>query len=677
MRGQQAMEMYSTAGGVLFLDKGGQPGAGVLMHNSQHARDLAKFLAAMLETARDVNAEPGSPDSCSCLEEVIDPTEPDVDFAVRLELHEVLKGLSLRDGAGKQAAGQLSDRLTEVLEGDDHAVGVLWALLAGCDDQPHADALQRAVSSPPGGRSAPGGRTASGGGSRSGGLPHKTASGLRRVWANVCMNAIVTVVLFLAWWLAWRPLQVRPQAGVLLLEVFAVWSLSFLPGWLYIRFLGQRAGALWDEYVLNLHRLRWDSPRHLPKPPVNSDFYAEWLGDGGALLAHRSNIYRQKFDAYYGKSVSRSGQREGPAVRIETLFPVFLNTAALAVCWTAVLWSPRFTSDPASFWDVLKFGFLGAYSFILQMLIRRFFQSDLRPAAYANALLRLIVVLILVTALYQILPQGNPRSAAAIAFVVGFFPLVGMQAIQRFAATALRVVVPSLSPPYPLNQIDGLSVWYEARLLEEGIEDMQSLATANFVDVILHTRVPVGRLVDWVDQAHLYLHLDRIEGTWRERKRAKAGKGLQNDDSQSRPKSPTPLDRLPAEAIKADSKTQTGYTLPSIAEGSVTESSRAGSKTRTALRQFGIRKATDLLKAFPPDRVDPGRTLAPGSPWQKHLADVTEGGLDQAQLRTIVRVLDNEPSLAPVWNWQRRGIRKYVQPARDLPVVASQPAGIG
>ena len=251
---------------------------------------------------------------------------------------------------------------------------------------------------------------------------------------------------------------------------------------------------------------------------MNSEFYAEWLGDGGALLAHRSNIYQEKFDAYYGKSVSRSGQREGPPVRVEALFPVFLTTAALAVCWTSVLWSPRFTSDPASFWDVLKFGFLGAYSFILQMLIRRFFQSDLRPAAYANALMRLIVVLILIAALYQILPQDNPQSAAVVAFLIGFFPLAGMQAIQRFTATALRVVVPSLNPPYPLNQIDGLSVWYEARLLEEGIEDMQSLATANLVNVILHTRVPVGRLVDWVDQAHLYLHLDRLEGTWRERR---------------------------------------------------------------------------------------------------------------------------------------------------------------
>jgi hypothetical protein len=109
----------------------------------------------------------------------------------------------------------------------------------------------------------------------------------------------------------------------------------------------------------------------------------------------------------------------------------------------------------------------------------------------------------------------------------------------------------------------------------------------------------------------------------------------------------------------------------------VTVSSRAGSKTRTALRQFGIRKATDLLTAFPPDRVDPGRTLAPGSPWQKHLADVAAGGLDQAQLRTIVRVLENEQSLAPVWNWQMRGVRKYPQPARDfLSVPEPRPSGL-
>ena len=641
------------------------------MHKPQNARALAKFLAPALQNAQDVNAEPGSPDSCTCYEKVADAAEPAIDFAIYLELHEAWrKGKPEGNGTAEQDAGKLCDSLTEVLEDDDHAVEVIGALLAGRGDQPQADALPQPLASPPGDR------RATGGGSRSGNLSHKTVSGLRRASANICMNAIVALVLVLAWWLAWPPLQVRPQAGVLSLEVFAVWSLSFLPGWLYIRFLGQRAGALWDEYVLNLYRLRWDSPRHLPKPPVNSEFYAEWLGDGGALLARQPNIYQSKFDAYYGKSVSRSGQSDGPPVKIEALFPVFLTTAALAVCWTAVLWSPRFTSDPSSFWDVLKFGFLGAYSFILQMLVRRFFQSDLRPAAYANALVRLIVVLVLVSALYQILPQGNPRSAAAIAFVIGFFPLAGMQAIQRVAATALRVAVPSLSPPYPLNQIDGLSVWYEARLLEEGIEDMQSLATANFVDVILHTRVPVGRLVDWVDQAHLYLHLDRLEGTWRERKHAKAGQGPRNDDSQSRPRPAAHPNGLPAEAVQADSKARAQCTLPAIAAGSVTESSRAGSKTRTALRQFGIRKATDLLKAFPPDCVDPGNLLAPESPWQKHLADAATEGLDQAQLRTIVRVLAREPSLAPVWNWQMRGVRGYIQPGRDLVFVPAQQAVI-
>jgi hypothetical protein len=117
--------------------------------------------------------------------------------------------------------------------------------------------------------------------------------------------------------------------------------------------------------------------------------------------------------------------------------------------------------------------------------------------------------------------------------------------------------------------------------------------------------------------------------------------------------------------------------LPSFTQGSVTEASRAGSKTRTALRQLGVRNATDLLKAFPPDCLDPEYELAPGSAWQKHLTDVAGRGLDEAQLRTIVRVLDNEPSLAPVWNWQLRGVRRYMQPPPEVLVVTTQPVGVG
>jgi hypothetical protein len=152
--------------------------------------------------------------------------------------------------------------------------------------------------------------------------------------------------------------------------------------------------------------------------------------------------------------------------------------------------------------------------------------------------------------------------------------------------------------------------------------------------------------VDWVDQAHLYLHLDRLESTWRERKHA-----------------------------RTDAQPQNGNGLPSIVKGSVTGSMRAGSKTRTALRQLGIRKATDLLKAFPAKRLDPGKELVPQ--WQKYLKKVAAQGLDQAQLRTIVKVLSKEPSLAPVWNWQQRGVHKYVPPEQEARAANHQPAGVG
>jgi hypothetical protein len=593
------------------------------MTRDDQARDLAKFLTPMLRGATG-NGGPAHLSTPSRREELVDRLEPDVDLAVRLELESLLrkepKLATLLSDTSRWDPDEVSGVLTRRLaEGDDHAVELLWALLAGRNGQPHSEVLRVASS----GRSTSRARK---GRIRAGLTSLAKAVWLRRKIAAILMNALIGLVFLIAWLFAWPPPDELEPAGVLALAVFAVWCLSFLPGWMYVRFLGQRAGALWDEYVLNLHRLAWDCPGYLPKPPVNSQFYTEWFNDNGVLLAHRQNIYRQKFDAYYGKSVSGSTHAEGSPVRIETLFPVFLLTATLAVCWTALLWDPGFISSPSTVWDVLKFGFLGAYSFIIQMLIRRFFQSDLRPSAYASAMLRIVVVLILVAALHQLIPPDNVRTEAVVAFVIGFFPLVGMQALQRTAAAVLRAFVPTLNPAYPLNQIDGLSVWYEARLLEEGIEDMQSLATANFVDVILHTRVPVGRLVDWVDQANLYLHLDRIERGWLERR--------------------FPMSRGNGEA-----------NVQPVAHGSVTATSRAGTRTRTALRQLGIRKATDLLKAFPADKIDLDSPPPPDSGWAAHLRALAKGGLDLNQVRSIVRVLNTAPSpLAPIWNWQKRGV---------------------
>jgi hypothetical protein len=593
----------------------------------KQAEELADFLAPMLRGACDTGHDPV--DARRPANGTIgDRAEPDVDMAIRLELQDVLRAEPdlLRSLSGQPApdAEHVRERLEHLFtRNGDHTVSVLWALLAGMDGRPHQDMVQLMPTRKP----ADGWRK----------LAHGIGSLRKHEWlqrkvAGLWMNLLVGIVLAAAWWLAW-PSPARYSLGAAALSVFAIWCLSFVPGWMYIRFLGQRAGALWDEYVLNLHRLGWDSPGRLPRPPIASQFYAEWFTDNGTLHAHQQNIYRQKFDAYYGKSVSESGNRERSPVRIETLFPVFLLTVTLAVSWTVILWNPHFTANPGSVWDMLKFGFLGAYAFILQMLVRRFFQSDLRPSAYAHAMLRIIVTLIIVAVLYELLPQQDLRTEAVVAFIVGFFPLVGMQALQRATAAALRVAVPSLSQPYPLNQIDGLTIWYEARLLEVGIEDMQSLATANFVDVMLHTRVPVGRLVDWVDQAHLYLHLDRIErGQLEQRRKARQQK------------------RDPAADPAAD-QCQVG---PMVL-GSATAANRAGTRTRTAFRQLGIRKATELIKAFPPDQIDPYVRLRKKSPAAGHLAAIGQEGLDVAQVRSIVRVLSRTEGLAPVWNWERRG----------------------
>jgi hypothetical protein len=325
-----------------------------------------------------------------------------------------------------------------------------------------------------------------------------------------------------------------------------------------------------------------------------------------AAASTKRNLYREKFDAYYGRKTSQRAvatDDEDFTVSVETLFPVFLCTTVLAVGWAAVLWDTAFVLTPTGPWDALKFGFLGAYAFTISMLIRRFFQSDLRPSAYASVVLRIVLVLLIVIVVHQFYNVGTLGAATlsstemVTAFVIGFFPLVGLQALQRIASKALRVVVPQLSPDYPLDQLDGLNVWYEARLTEEGVEDMQNLTTMDLVDVILHTRVPVGRLVDWVDQAFLLIHLEPVD-----RKQLSAHRKVPRGSTPNQPS-----------------------TVP----------------TRIALRRVGIRTATDLLNAMS-ERKAPIDAFA-GS-----------GGLDVNELRLLTIVLKKTKGLKPVKNWQCR-----------------------
>ena len=48
--------------------------------------------------------------------------------------------------------------------------------------------------------------------------------------------------------------------------------------------------------------------RPTSQAPRNSDFYQEWLHDKGNLQPKEHNIYRQKFIAYYGRSIADGGR---------------------------------------------------------------------------------------------------------------------------------------------------------------------------------------------------------------------------------------------------------------------------------------------------------------------------------------------------------------------------------
>jgi hypothetical protein len=107
--------------------------------------------------------------------------------------------------------------------------------------------------------------------------------------------------------------------------------------------------------------------------------------------------------------------------------------------------------------------------------------------------------------------KGQHDSLLVIGFVVGAFPPIAWQVMQAAfrKLTRAEVLVPSLNSPMPLRELDGLTVWHEGRLEEEDIENVQNMATANLVELMLHTRYPPDRIVDWVDQAMLYTQLGK------------------------------------------------------------------------------------------------------------------------------------------------------------------------
>jgi hypothetical protein len=322
------------------------------------------------------------------------------------------------------------------------------------------------------------------------------------------------------------------DSRVFLLKSSVAALLSVLPGWVYLQFVRNKGPSLYDEYVLNLFRLQIDTTANLPAPPMHTTWYPVWETAHQEVVKNedvKDNLYRRKFEAVYGPSsvstlaLTRSDDKLSLKERTETFGPVVMATIVIALAWALVLQPEllgridllggdfQLSGRPELPADPLRFAFLGAYAFILLDLSRRYYRDDLKSVAFLSFTTRIVFAsaLVVATDAAGVVDVVTESQANALAFFIGFFPRSGFTWLRALLPKRFQAAVPQLESDYPLRDLEGLNIWYESRLIEEGIESMQNLCTASLVDLLLKTRLPVMRVVDWLDQAFLYLHLPK------------------------------------------------------------------------------------------------------------------------------------------------------------------------
>jgi hypothetical protein len=302
-------------------------------------------------------------------------------------------------------------------------------------------------------------------------------------------------------------------------------TVCLLPAVMWFLFIAARKASLLNGFLANLYRLGLlaPAPRSASASPA-------------ADPAHDQRLmsYLQKFESVYGRlppsardSVLKKGISPYKASDVtspigqSTTVPVMLSTILIALGWLVTLPPAQVphTITNASSWaraieptaTPVTLAFLGAYFFSLQMLFRRYVRNDLGGSAYVAVSMRIVLAVIgtwvVMVASLQ-LGLATEGQLLVIGFVIGVFPQVAWQIIQTaFSKTINFIHLKSMESDLPLSDLDGLTVWHEARLQEEDIENIPNMATTDLVELFINTRFPPERIIDWVDQAILYTQL--------------------------------------------------------------------------------------------------------------------------------------------------------------------------
>lgn len=219
------------------------------------------------------------------------------------------------------------------------------------------------------------------------------------------------------------------------------------------------------------------------------------------------------------------------------LFPALLLTVIYAFLFTLAgsllhfRWFgsvPPFHDFPASVLDSQKttrflFAFSGVYLLNLGMLVRRAYIFDLTEQFYWASFGRITLVMGLALALiFGVADTGTTQATVdgilkglekVISDPVFFFSMgfIGGDVAKFIIIRGGRALgaLKHANTDQSLLRISGIDVWRLNRLEEEGIEDVQHLATCDIIQLAIRTHYNLRTLVDWVDQAVL---IHRMKG---------------------------------------------------------------------------------------------------------------------------------------------------------------------
>ena len=288
-----------------------------------------------------------------------------------------------------------------------------------------------------------------------------------------------------------------------IIQVIYTATLSLFPAMLYFQFDRHRVGTLRSEWVRAIFRM---------------DRRMETLADVNA----RYGDELAEASTYSTDSARLLGGRNSPVV-IATLL-ISLGWTLLVIQTDSFRFDRPGVNPDRPFFEFLvptpstaTMAFLGAYFFGTYLLLRGYFQGDLRPKIYNQISARLITVVVLAYLIQTLFFETNTpnRGIWAMSFMAGFVPTTTLQQVSRLASTAFGKMKRSSSNDgafgevfavrRKLTQIDGLDIHDSTRLESEGIMDIPTLASADLVSLMINTRLPIARLIDWMDQAVLIL----------------------------------------------------------------------------------------------------------------------------------------------------------------------------